>query len=135
MICNDEGDEHDEVKDDDAADLKSPELVLVILVLALHVAIPVHQDLDHRIHLAKDDLEKVILPKMILMKTCPPPVLSTPSLLQVQSPDRTSRLHSVIIIVKSLIIHVEVEVEPEGAVGGGLVTVGSLHPVSTELQT
>ena len=72
---------------------------------------------------------------LILMKTCLLPVLSTPSLLQVQSPDRTSRLHSVIIIVKSLIIHVEVEVEPEGAVGGGLVTVGSLHPVSTELQT
>ena len=26
-------------------------------------------------------------------------------------------------------------IEPEGTVGGGLVTVGSLQPVNTELQT
>ena len=65
LICNDEGAEHDEVKDDDAADLKSPELVLVILVLALHVAIPVH--LDHKIHL-KILIKEFILPKMILTK-------------------------------------------------------------------
>ena len=37
MTCSDDGNEDNKVKDDDA-DLKSPELVRVIPVLALHVA-------------------------------------------------------------------------------------------------
>ena len=42
MTCNDDGNEDNKVKDDDA-DLKSPELVRVIPVLALHVARPDQQ--------------------------------------------------------------------------------------------
>ena len=81
-----------------AANLKSPELVLIILVLPLHVAIPEHHQHQHHQH---EDHMRTILTKS---KTCLLQVLSAPSLLQVQSPDRTSRLLRVIISVLGMTI-------------------------------
>ena len=70
--------------------------MVVILVLALHVAIPDHQCCHHLDdHLGEDDGDLDDGDE----DTCPLEVLSAPALLQVQSPDKTSRLIGVIIIV------------------------------------
>ena len=66
VLCNDDGNEDDEVKGGDA-DLKSPELVLVILVLALHVAIPDHQECQH----LDRDLDEDLSPASVV-NTLPP---------------------------------------------------------------
>ena len=54
---------------DGAADLKSPELVLVILVLALHVAIPDHQQCQH----LDRDLDEDLSPASVV-NTLPPSI-------------------------------------------------------------
>ena len=66
MTCNYDGNGDNKVKDDDA-DLKSPELVLVILVLALHVAIPDHQECQH----LDPDLDEDLSPASVV-NTLPP---------------------------------------------------------------
>ena len=79
MTCNDDGNEDNKVKDDDA-DLKSPELVRVIPVLALHVARPDQQQwqhLDHHCHfdeddLDEDDLDEDLRSPAIVANTLPP---------------------------------------------------------------
>ena len=81
------GKDEDEVKNDDdmmimiedkywskvGADLKSPELVLIILMLALHVAIPDHhQHHDHHCHLDDDFEEGKDLSPARVVSTLPP---------------------------------------------------------------
>ena len=68
MTCNYDGNGDNKVKDDDA-DLKSPELVRVIPVLALHVARP-DQHLDH--HLVEEDLDEDLRSPAIVVNTLPP---------------------------------------------------------------